>query len=298
MKEKPKNPDRREFLKKGMAAAVGAALFPGAVLASEQENSEEWYSMLYDSTKCIGCKSCSVACKRVNHLPPELEKDGIHDDAIDLSAKTKTIIKLYKSDDGRSAFVKRQCMHCLDPACVSACPVSAMRKDRTTGIVYWNGNRCIGCRYCMVACPFEVPKFEWENPIPHIVKCDLCKDTYLKEKGITACADVCPTGAIIFGKRGDLLIEAKMRIKKNPERYNPVIYGEYDGGGTSVMYLAPKGVSFQELGFPRLEKSPAEISESIQHGIYESLVPPFLALGALYFLLKPEKKEGKNDSGK
>ena len=297
MKEKPKNPERRKFLKKGVALAVGAALFPGAVIASDSENHDEWFAMLYDSTKCIGCKSCSVACKRVNHLPPETEWDGIHDAAIDLSAKTKTIIKLFKSDDGKSAFVKKQCMHCVHPACVSACPVSAMRKDKTTGIVYWDANRCLGCRYCMVACPFNVPKFEWDNPVPHIVKCDLCKDTYLKEKGTTACADACPTGAIIFGKRCDLIIEAKRRIRENPERYNPEIYGEYDAGGTSVLYLAPKGVSFQELGFPRLKKSPAELSESIQHGIYEALVPPSLAIGMFYYLMKPNNKEGKNDSG-
>lgn len=292
MKEKPKNPERREFLKKGAAIAVGAVLFPKTLEASHKGPSDEWYAMLYDATKCIGCKSCTVSCKRVNHLPPELERDGIHDMAIDLSAKAKTIIKLYKSKDGsKSSFVKKQCMHCVHPACVSACPVSAMQKDKKTGIVFWDGNRCIGCRYCMVSCPFEVPKFEWDKAIPNIVKCDMCKDTYLKEKDTTACADVCPTGAIVFGKRYELLYEAKKRIKENPERYYPRVYGERDAGGTSVFYLVPKGISFQDLGFPELKESPARISETIQHGIYEIVVPPFLTVGALYLVLKRAEKE-------
>ncbi len=288
--EKPKNPDRREFLKKS-AAAAGAALLPGVISARTHYPSDEWYAMLYDATKCIGCKSCSVACKRVNNLPPETEYDGIHDMAMDLSARTKTIIKLYKSEDGKFSFVKRQCMHCVHPACVSACPVSAMTKDKKTGIVFWNSSRCIGCRYCMVACPFEVPKFEWDKAIPHIVKCDMCKDTYLKEKGTTACADVCPTGAIIFGKRYELLYEAKKRIREHPEKYYPKVYGERDAGGTSVFYLIPKGISFKDLGFPELEESPARISESIQHGIYEIVIPPFLTVGALYLVLKRSRKE-------
>ncbi len=292
MKGKPKNPERRKFLKKGAAIAVGAALLPKSLNASYKGPIDEWYAMLYDATKCIGCKSCTVACKRVNHLPPELGRDGIHDMAIDLSARTKTIIKLYKSKDGsKSSFVKRQCMHCVHPACVSACPVSAMQKDKKTGIVFWDRNRCIGCRYCMVSCPFEIPKFEWDKAIPHIVKCDMCKDTYLKEKGTTACADVCPTGAIIFGKRYELLYEAKKRVKKYPQRYYPRVYGEKDAGGTSVFYLAPKGISFQDLGFPKLKESPARISETIQHGIYEIVVPPFLTVGALYLVLKRSEKE-------
>ncbi len=288
--EKPKNPDRREFLKKS-AAVAGATLLPGMIGAKTHYASDEWYAMLYDATRCIGCKSCTVACKRVNNLPPETEYDGIHDMAMDLSAKTKTIIKLYKSKNGEFSFVKRQCMHCVHPACVSACPVSAMRKDMKTGIVFWDPSRCIGCRYCMVACPFEIPKFEWDKAIPHIVKCDMCKDTYLKEKGTTACADVCPTGAIVFGKRYELLFEAKKRIREHPERYHPKVYGERDAGGTSVFYLAPKGISFEDLGFPDLEESPARISESIQHGIYEIVIPPFLTVGALYLVLKRSKKE-------
>ncbi len=282
------NKSRREFLKKSLIISTAITIMPKSLFASTKIMlpPDYWYGMLYDSTKCIGCKSCMVACKRVNGLLPELDENGIYDEPIDLSSKTKTIIKLYK-DDEISAFVKRQCMHCVDPACVSACPVRAMNKDEKTGIVYWRADRCIGCRYCMVACPFEVPKFEWEKPFPKIVKCDMCRDTYLKEKGTTACADVCPTSAITFGYRNELLEEAKRRVKEDPKRYSKHIYGEKEAGGTGVLYLTGPLVSFEKLGLPKISaQSPAEYSERIHHGIYRTLVPPFLTVGALYFLLK------------
>ncbi len=297
-KDNTYNKSRRDFLKKS-AVAIASATFVSSLPAPLMAKAkvyyppDYWYGMLYDATKCIGCKSCVVACKQVNGLPPELDKEGIYDKAVDLSSKTRTIIKAYVSKDSKiSSFVKRQCMHCVDPACVSACPVKAMNKDDKTGIVYWRGDRCIGCRYCMVACPFEIPKFEWDKPFPKIVKCDLCRNTYLKSHGITACADVCPAGAIIFGYRNELLEEAKNRIKKEPERYYPEVYGEKEAGGTGVLYLTGRIVSFKDLGLPSVsDESPAEYSESIHHGIYHTLVPPFLTVGALYFLLRRNNKE-------
>ena len=298
MKEGKNVETRRDFLKKlftGAASVAAVTTFPSLSLAKTKYYypPDYWYGMLYDSTKCIGCKSCVVACKKANNLPPELDEYRIYDEATDLTASTKTIIKVYRSEKGNvSSFVKRQCMHCVDPACVSACPVSAMNKDEKTGIVYWRGDRCIGCRYCMIACPFEVPKFEWGKAFPKIVKCDLCLSSYLPKNGITACADVCPAGAIIFGYRNELLEEAKTRIKRNPDKYLPHVYGEKEGGGTGVLYLTSKAVSFRNLGFPAIpDESPAAYSESIHHGIYRTLAPPFLTVGALYFLLKRNNKE-------
>lgn len=157
MEKKEVNKGRRDFLKKA-SVAVGLSVLPTTSSARTVGNADEYYGMLYDATKCIGCKSCMVACKKANHLPPEPDAEGLHDAPKDLSAKTVNIIKLYKDGD-KFSFVKRQCMHCVDPTCVSVCPVGAMRKDPVTGIVYWDSSRCIGCRYCMMACPFNIPKF-------------------------------------------------------------------------------------------------------------------------------------------
>jgi Fe-S-cluster-containing hydrogenase components 1 len=151
-------------------------------------------------------------------------------------------------------------MHCQKPSCVSVCPVSAMTRDAVTGIVDYNKNACIGCRYCQIACAFNIPKFQWDKAIPQIVKCDLCKNTNLPKKGITACAEVCPTGAILFGKRQHLLDEAKKRLSENPGKYVNHIYGEKEVGGVNHLYLS--GMQFTKLGLPALNnEAPAEFSE-------------------------------------
>ena len=247
-----KKPDagRRSFLKK--AVLTSAAALTGTAESARAETvvaDENWYGMLYDSTRCVGCKTCMVACKEANHLPPDLDKDRIHDAPVDLSSNTRTLIKLYK-DGEKHAYIKVQCMHCLDPSCVSVCPVGAMKKDPETGVVYVDDS-CLGCRYCQMACPFNVPRFEWNSPVPKkISKCDMCWFTNLKEGKQPACCEVCPNQAIVFGRRKELLEEAKERIRKHPDRYIPRIYGESEVGGTGVLYLA--GVEFEKLGLPTL----------------------------------------------
>jgi Fe-S-cluster-containing dehydrogenase component len=236
-----KKQSRRDFLK---TVAAGAGVLAGsAVTASANEglhvNNEE-LGMLYDATKCVGCKACMSACKRVNsdygslsYEKAQFDSDGLWDAPSDLSGSTRTLIKLFKESEHRWSYVKYSCMHCQKPSCVSVCPVSAMTKDKQTGIVDYNKNTCIGCRYCQVACPYTIPKFQWEKAIPQIVKCDLCKNTNLREKGISACAETCPTGAIKFGKRKELLEEARKRLAQSPDRYISHIYGEHEGGGTN-----------------------------------------------------------------
>ena len=211
--------------------------------------------MLYDATKCVGCKACMAACKRVNAGPGGLafeqarfDQDGLWDAPEDLSGNTRTLIKLFKDTKGWS-YIKYSCMHCQKPSCVSVCPVSAMTKDPVTGIVDYSKDTCIGCRYCQVACPFNIPKFQWDRTLPQIVKCDLCRDTNLKDKGIPACAETCPAGAILFGKREELLAEARTRLQQHPERYVPHIYGEHEIGGTNHLYLA--ALPFDRLGLAR-----------------------------------------------
>ncbi|ABQ26134.1 hydrogenase 2 operon protein HybA [Geotalea uraniireducens] len=298
-----KNKSRREFLK--LVGVTGAGLLTGAATASGSEglhvNNEE-IGMLYDATKCVGCKACMAACKRVNgdygslsYEKAKFDPDGLWDAPTDLSGSTRTLIKLFKESESRWSYVKYSCMHCQKPSCVSVCPVSAMTKDKVSGVVDYNKNTCIGCRYCQVACAFNIPKFQWEKSIPQIVKCDLCKNTNLREKGISACAEVCPVGAIKFGKRKDLLQEAKTRLRENPDKYIAHVYGEHEAGGTNHLYLA--SMPFNKLGLPDIKpQAPAEFSEKIQHTIYKGFIAPVALYSTLCFIaVKNMKKHDKTD---
>ncbi len=281
---------RQDFLKGMVAAPLVIAGLPNSAgakpSASDAGNN---VSYLFDSTKCIGCRSCTSACNQINDA--ELFS---HDRPLDLSERSRTAIRVFLDDTkDKGTFIKRQCMHCLHPACVSACPVKAMRIDEKTGIVYNDPSVCIGCRYCMVACPFDIIQFEWDKKFPKIIKCTMCKETNLKTRGITACVDVCPSGALIFGTRKKLLAEAKKRIKKNPKKYVPKVYGEKDGGGTNILYIA--GKDFDELGFPKNlgDESPAVITESIQ-AIYSWFIAPVVAF---FLLFIPVSKNFKKVAG-
>ena len=307
-----KKPSRRDFLK--IMGASGAALLAGRHGAEASEThavNNDTLGMLYDATKCVGCKACMSACKRVNSdygslafEQAKFDSDGLWDAPQDLSGSTRTLIKLFKESDKQWSYVKYSCMHCQKPSCVSVCPVSAMTRDKITGTVDYNKDACIGCRYCQIACAFNIPKFQWDKAIPQIVKCDLCKNTNLVKKGITACAEVCPVGAIMFGKRKDLLEEAGKRLKDNPGKYINHIYGEKEVGGTNHLYLS--AMQFNKLGLPVLaNEAPAEFSEKIQHTIYKGFIAPVALYGTLCFVAlknmkghgKHEEKEDKGDSG-
>ena len=217
-----KNPSRRTFLK--MVGVGGAALTAAAVgcpsIASEgMKIDNDNVAMLYDATRCVGCKACMTTCKRVNldsgslaYEQAEFDPDGLWDAPADLSGDTRTLIKLHKESPTKWSYVKHSCMHCQKPSCVSVCPVSAMTRDPESGIVSYDKGICIGCRYCQIACAFNIPRFQWDKALPQIVKCDMCKSTELPRTGTTGCARVCPVDAIHFGKRGDLLSEAQRRL--------------------------------------------------------------------------------------
>ncbi len=167
--------------------------------------------MLYDATRCIGCRACVTACKTANNLPGNL-----YDPPNDLNGETKNIIKMYEVD-GESSYMKQQCMHCIDPGCVNACMIGAFKK-REYGIVTWDPDRCIGCRYCQVACPYNIPKFQWDTAVPKIVKCELCNHMLARGEE-PGCCQACPKEAVIFGTYEELLADARQRIAEYPERY-------------------------------------------------------------------------------
>jgi Fe-S-cluster-containing dehydrogenase component len=251
---------RRSALKALAGAAgtlVASALRPSesaATVSKAKEQAGGYDGMLYDATKCIGCKACMVACNEANDLLPDA---GTSDDRwqmpLDLNERTKNIIKLYKDEpSGVYSFVKRQCMHCIDPACTTACMLGALRK-REHGIVTYEEDLCVGCRYCEMACPFGVPKFEWSKLAPKIVKCELCKHR-IADGQQPACTEVCPTHAVIYGTRDRLLAEAHRRIRERPDLYIDHVYGEHEAGGTQVLYLAD--VDFEKLGLPALGDEP------------------------------------------
>ena len=205
--------------------------------------------MLVDLTKCMGCRGCQVACKEWNQLPAEPTTwQGSYENPPDLKWNTYTKVRFVEGQDNGNffwRFVKTQCMHCLEPACVSACLVKALEK-LPNGPVIYHENLCMGCRYCMIACPFEIPKFEYNKAIPAIRKCTFCYER-LGVGRTSACSHTCPSQAIKFGERAELIEAAKTRIYQNPDKYIHHIYGEHEVGGTSVMYIS--SISFEKLGF-------------------------------------------------
>jgi formate dehydrogenase iron-sulfur subunit len=214
-------------------------------------------SFLIDTTKCTGCRGCQVACKQWNQLKAEktvfFSGEGYQNPPA-MSEYTFTRIKFrdyQKNGQNEFAFYKEMCMHCNEPACASVCPVGAFKKTAEGPVVY-DDKRCIGCRFCMVACPFGIPKYEWSKAFPLVRKCTGCYSR-IKEGLRPACATACPT-AITYGNRGDMLLEAQRRIKNRPNRYYPAIYGMEEAGGTSVLYLTHQPLD--ELGFKKVTRRP------------------------------------------
>ncbi len=193
-------------------------------------------AILYDATLCVGCKACEQACAERNKLP--------YDEQIAAEQKQsahKFTVVLAKGDK----FMRRMCMNCNDPSCASVCPVAALRKTPDGPVIY-EESRCMGCRYCMAACPFGVPKYEWSKALPAVKKCDMCSDRLAAGK-VTACTEACPTGATKFGTRDELLAEAHDRIRQSPSNYVNHVFGEAEVGGTSVLMLS--AVPFADFGF-------------------------------------------------
>jgi len=253
--------NRRNFLKATAAAVAGAAASQvphaaaspsggGHSLAGSDGNR---HAVLVDTTLCIGlnCRRCEIACKREHNLPP-LDFPPDDPQVFDRRRRTQptelTVINRFHpdGDDQPPLYVKKNCMHCEDPACASACPAAALKKTPEGPVIY-DPSVCIGCRYCMVACPFDIPTYEYDDPLhPLVQKCDMCYETRLKHGKRPACVEACPNEVMTFGKRRDLIHLAREKIMAHPERYVNHIYGETEVGGTSWLFLAP--VEFDQIG--------------------------------------------------
>lgn len=234
---------RRDFLKTlGVAGGglLGAEAFAAPKASKEKK---EMYSLLIDISLCEGCQACEYACAEINELP-EPEDYPEAGTIRQLQPDRFGVVNAFDTSEGEF-YVKKQCMHCNQPACASACLTKAMYKTEE-GPVIWREEKCMGCRYCMLSCPFDIPTFEYDSPNPRIVKCRMCFEQ-LQEGEWPACVENCPNEAVIFGTRREMLAEARKRITENPDDYVDYIYGEREAGGTGVLYISP--VPFEELGF-------------------------------------------------
>ena len=289
---------RRDFLKSTALISAGVTGLSSTAKAGPKNIlSEDRMGVLVDTTVCVGCRNCEWACKDAHNLLAgnldSYENRKVLEEKRRPDHTALTVVNEYSpgKNSNLPVDVKVQCMHCDHPACVSACIVGAFQKHEN-GTVTWDTDMCIGCRYCMAACPFQVPAFEYQKALnPMIMKCDFCFDR-TKEEKLPACVSICPVEALTYGGRNDLVKIARERIKRNPDRYVDHIFGEYEVGGTSWMYLANK--DFAELDFPNLGTKPAPgVSESIQHGIFAYFVPPvslYALLGGIMWISKRRKE--------
>jgi formate dehydrogenase iron-sulfur subunit len=218
-------------------------------------------AILVDVTACTGCERCVDACIQENGSDPvradvdrALTRDGLSADRL-LSVRQV----------GNGRFVRVSCMHCLEPSCVSACLVGGITKTPEGPVVY-DPDKCIGCRYCMLACPFHIPRYEWDSTVPFMRKCAMCFQRQ-EEGRVPACVEACPEDALRFGDRDELLARAHRTIADNPDRYLPRVWGEHEFGGTSVLYLSdvdlaaagwpgPETVAIPSLTEPLISKTP------------------------------------------
>ena len=220
---------------------------------------------------------------------------SVYDQKRDLEPDKYTVVNRFSSPGGmpedRPVYVKTNCLHCVDPACVSACIVHALTKE-PNGAVLYDADKCMGCRYCMVACPFEIPTYEYNNVLtPQVRKCTLCSNEgHPNQGGVPACVQACPKECLVYGKRTELLERAHAKIREHPDVYVDHVYGEHEAGGTSWLYLS--GVPFEEVGFLDVAaKAPPRLSEVIQHGVFKHFMPPVAwcgILGLAMWMTKPE----------
>jgi Fe-S-cluster-containing dehydrogenase component len=294
--------DRRHFFKLATAASTVFATAEASASQPPDRDLEgdfdDAYGVLVDTTFCLGCRKCEWGCNEANDVPRRARTE--FDD--------KTVTAVHRRPDAAAftvvnqiaappetpqpVYAKVQCMHCNHPACASACIVGALRKH-PEGPVTYDAEKCIGCRYCMVACPFQIPAYEFARALqPRVMKCGLCADRVIKEGRKPACVENCPNEALTFGRRRELRALAHQKMVASPRRYLDHLYGETEVGGTSWMYLT--GIDFARADLPPLGSRPVpELTEKIQHGVFKNFVPP-LALFGLLGLVMASQRSGED----
>lgn len=299
------NIQRRSLLKGGLAGTVLSLLQrPKSTQAHNIKKYPDSYGVLVDLTRCVGCRSCEAACNKEQGLPePETPftdesvfEPQEHEQHRRTDATAYTVVQRYDfPGQDHPLFKKVQCNHCLEPACLTSCFVNAYTKTPEGAVIY-NADVCVGCRTCMVACPFYIPTFNYSSGLhPRIRKCIFCYDTRLKYGKPPACVEACPQEALLFGKRDVLIKKARRRIEKNPKPYQDHIYGEFEAGGTSWLYLSP--VPFAQVGFnPNIPDEP--VLDGVKN--FLAIVPMVLtiwpALFAGFHLLATRKEQNTQTS--
>lgn len=257
---------RRLFIKGGIAGTAAASMLrPGSSDAAHDfKGYPDSMGVLVDLSRCVGCRSCEAACNLEQNLPapPEPFDDFSVFDQRYRGQKRRTdetrytVVNRYEVEGiDHPLFRKIQCNHCNEPGCLTSCFVNAYTKTPEGAVIY-NDKVCVGCRTCMIACPFYIPTFKYSSAFsPKIMKCVFCYDTRLIHGKPPACVESCPIEALTFGRREDMLKVGKHRIKNNPGKYVDHIYGEHEAGGTAWMYISP--VSFEKVGMdPNVPKEP------------------------------------------
>ena len=292
---------RRKFLGWLGAAGMGTAMGKTARAASNKDFSgyPDSNGVLFDSTRCIGCRKCEEACNQVNELPgPDkaFSDLSVLDTDRRTTSKAYTIVNRYEDAGGDQGplYRKVQCNHCLEPACASVCFVRAFSKTESGAVIY-DETVCVGCRYCMIACPFEIPAYEYDNAFsPRVRKCTMCHPRIVKGL-LPGCVEACPTEALTYGTREDLLRIGRERIRKFPERYVDHIYGENEMGGTSWLHLS--AVPFKDIGMREdLGTTPAPKLTSGALSVVPMVVGLWpVLLGGVYAINKRREKIEKQE---
>jgi len=284
------NRSRRRFLR-----AMGVAGLSVPTIAKASANTKtptgagstaEQMGVLVDLPMCIGCRKCEYACQEAagfDVAPLETFEDkSVFAEFRRPRPDSYTVVNAFTnpSDVTKPIHVKTNCMHCNEPACVSACLVGAFRKESNGAVVY-DAWKCMGCRYCMVACPFQIPTYDYDEPlVPEVRKCNLCAHKLKDNGGVPSCVKICPQECLIYGRRNELLQIAREKIRARPDYYVDHVYGENEAGGTSWLYIS--SVQFEKLGFPALASSPPpHLTETIQHAVFKGWIPPLALFGLL-----------------
>ena len=236
-------------------------------------------AILIDVTRCNGCETCVLACKQENGLGPDKLRPG--QQAVDGLSSTR-FTTILRRPGGH--FVRHMCRHCQEPACASVCLVGAMQKTPEGPVIY-DSELCMGCRYCLMACPYGIPRYEWDEAAPLVRKCTMCYGRQQTGKG-PACVEACPQDALHFGRREDLLSEARRRIEAKPKTYVPHVYGEKEVGGTSVLYVSDIPLDFLGMGGSPGQESLPELTWASLKKVPSAVVVVGGVMGGVHWIIR------------